>query len=455
MPEPKTRSRRTAVSVKHVVKATAEEKPEEPLKLLVLPKGVSANARICTIPHPRTSVPCRYYVCPEKGIFEFQRIAPAKTVYQSWLVGRQHHGDAIAADINVEKLDFTLDRGDPDQATVVEAAMTGHPKRPISEGYTIKSPDLLVATPVDPLFLILPSLLASSAAKSPSSKGMFLSFDDLFDKFCEESSSANELVNTCTIRNLIQDRMRMVCDTVDAGDEEMFRLSTGKLLTELLTKAKRLVASGIPTSMEDKFVCKALERPVMAIKRKDSTTSETILPSQGEGVDNEPNYMEPADSQASTASASIASEASSGTNITIPDGQAIGERSKDMKSLMRLQIALSYIFTAYIPRSLVITLQAELTSEYSPIDFSSLEQELVFLDNMRREALASRSFSDFSRKRGVEDEELAQLRAEKKAKKEEEEKKRKASETRGVRDLKKVDTVGMKKMSDFFRKCPR
>ena len=443
------------MSVGHVVKATVEEKPEEPLKLLVLPKGISANARICTFPHPRTSVPCRYYVCPEKGSFEFQRIAPPRTAYQSWLVGRQHNGDAIAADINVERLDSTLDPKDPDQATVVEAATPGHSKRPISDGYTIKSPDLLVATPVDPLFIILPSLLASSAAKSPSSKGVFLSFDDLFDKFCEKSSDAIELVNSCTLRNLIQGRMRVVCDAVDAGDEQLFRLSTDKLLIELLTKAKRLVASGIPASMEDKFVCKALERPVMAIKREDSTASETILPSQGEGVDNEPYSTEPAESQASTTSASIASEASSGTNITIPDERAIGERSEDMKSLMRLQVALSYIFTAYIPQSLVTTLQAELTSENSPIDFSSLGQELVSLDSMRREALASRSFSDFSRKRGAEDEELAQLRAEKKAKKEEEEKKRKASETRGVRDLKKVDTSGMKKMSDFFRKCSR
>ena len=442
------------MNVEHVVKATVEEKPEEPLKLLVLPKGVSAKARICTFPHPRTSVPCRYYVCPEKGIFEFQRIAPPKTAYHSWLIGRQHHRDAIAASTNVENSNSTRNPKNPDLTTIVEAAIPGHSYRSIADGYTIKSPELLVATPVDPLFIILPSLLASSAAKSPSSKGVFLSFDDIFDKFCESLSDANEIVNTYSIRNLIQGRMRMVCDTVDAGDEEMSRLSTDKLLTELLTKAKRLVVSGIPTSMEENFICKALERPVMAIKREDSTASETIQPLRGEGVDNEPNSMEPAESQASTASASIASEASSGTNITIPDEQATEELSKDIKSLMRLQVALSYIFTAYIPQPLVITLKAELTSQHSPIDFTSLEQELASLDTMRREALASRSFSDFSRKRGVEDEELAQLRAEKKAKKEEEEKKKKASETRGVRDLKKVDTSGMKKMSDFFRKQP-
>ena len=50
------------------------------------------------------------------------------------------------------------------------------------------------------------------------------------------------------------------------------------------------------------------------------------------------------------------------------------------------------------------------------------------------------------------DDEAADLRAEKKAKKEEEERKKKSSETRGIRDLKKVDVSGMKKMSHFFGK---
>ncbi|KAJ6166653.1 hypothetical protein N7470_002100 [Penicillium chermesinum] len=70
---------------------------------------------------------------------------------------------------------------------------------------------------------------------------------------------------------------------------------------------------------------------------------------------------------------------------------------------------------------------------------------------MRAEALASRKMSDFTRKRGLDDEEV-EARAEKKRKKEEEEKKAKASESRSVKNLKKVNTTGMKKMSDFFKK---
>jgi len=52
----------------------------------------------------------------------------------------------------------------------------------------------------------------------------------------------------------------------------------------------------------------------------------------------------------------------------------------------------------------------------------------------------------------MNDDEAAETRAEKKRRKEEEEKRKKAGESRGLRDLKKVNVTGMKKMSDFFGK---
>ncbi|KAJ4160514.1 hypothetical protein NW754_003633 [Fusarium falciforme] len=56
---------------------------------------------------------------------------------------------------------------------------------------------------------------------------------------------------------------------------------------------------------------------------------------------------------------------------------------------------------------------------------------------------------DYSRKRD-RDEEEDEARVKKR--KAEEEKKKKSMESRGVRELKKVNTKGMKKMSDFFKK---
>ena len=89
----------------------------------------------------------------------------------------------------------------------------------------------------------------------------------------------------------------------------------------------------------------------------------------------------------------------------------------------------------------------------SPVDFKPLQDRLQHIANLRAEALASRSLGDFSRKRGAEDEDAAEARAEKKRKEDEETKKKKAGQSRGVKDLQKVNTGGMKKMSDFFGKA--
>lgn len=85
-------------------------------------------------------------------------------------------------------------------------------------------------------------------------------------------------------------------------------------------------------------------------------------------------------------------------------------------------------------------------------DFASLDEHLEQLAKLRAETLATRSLSDFSKKRNLEDDEADEERAEKRRKQEEEEKRRQSQESRGVRDLKKVNVSGMKKMSEFFAK---
>ena len=87
----------------------------------------------------------------------------------------------------------------------------------------------------------------------------------------------------------------------------------------------------------------------------------------------------------------------------------------------------------------------------SAIDFKPLDEYLARVAQLRQEAAASRNMGDYSRKRVLDDEEIME-REEKKRKKDEEEKRKKAGESMGVRALKKVNTQGMKKMSDFFKK---
>lgn len=107
---------------------------------------------------------------------------------------------------------------------------------------------------------------------------------------------------------------------------------------------------------------------------------------------------------------------------------------------------------SYIPDPLCTRLDEILASPESPIDFKPLQDRLQHIAALRAEALATRSLGDFSRKRGADDIDAAEVRAEKKQREEEDKKKQKAGQSRGVKDLQKVNTNGMKKMSDFFKK---
>jgi len=121
--------------------------------------------------------------------------------------------------------------------------------------------------------------------------------------------------------------------------------------------------------------------------------------------------------------------------------------------LLRLRTAFQFICSNYIAPYTSAALKKTLLSSQSPVDFEPLDTYLAHLVRLRQEALASRSLGDYSRKRGMDDDdETIEIRAEKKRKKDEEEKRKKAGVSVGLRKLQKVNTSGMKKMSDFFKK---
>ena len=326
--------------------------------------------------------------------------------------------------------------------------------RPISDGYTVKGAQMLIATPIDHLFVLLPSFIHDSSSRSPTSQNLFLSADDLFEKLSEKSRHFNRVSSHEQTRLAMEQRLRAVCDTVDAGGETMYRLSVEKLLRELVLKAETIVAKGVPASMEERFIRKALETPVMVVKHEELSITDATM-SQNEATTSDSITPGAVDSQASTASAdSTASASSTATDITIPEGATLVASTGELYHLLRLRTALSYIISSYIPPAIAEPLNALIASSKSPVDFKKLNNHLANIAKMRAEALASRSFGDFSRKRSMyEDDDAAETRAENKRRKEEDEKKKKASESRGIKDLKKVDTRGMKKMSDFFGKA--
>ena len=396
--------------------STAKSLPEStpnPPKLFVLPKDTSKDARIISLDNPANATPSRYYFCPEKGFYEFTRIAARKKDCRSWLITGE------------KAEDDTTEGTDPSR---------------IGSGYITKSADLFVATPIDILFLILPALTPKSAKDT---KQHFLAIDDYLDSLSSASPHWKALLSQYpSLKSMIETKMRRICDTVDAGDETMYRLSHPKLLEVLLAKAERMVKNGLPPSLEEKYIKTALEIPVMSIKREESTLS-AVSTTAGteEEKENKPTITE--------------SQTSVETSITTPDDDASSKPTlttpEGIPHLLRLRTSLTYLFSAYMSPTLRTPLLALLSARFAP-----LEAHLSSIAALKSEALSLRSLSDnISRKRAVElDEEKIAEREEKKRKKEEEAIKKK-NEGRGVKQLKKVDTSGMKKMSSFFTVKPK
>ncbi|KAH8119008.1 ribonuclease H2, subunit B [Phellopilus nigrolimitatus] len=123
-------------------------------------------------------------------------------------------------------------------------------------GNVISDGNLLLMTPVDPAFLLLPFLKAVSP--QDGSAGNFRTLDDIFEEAAAKLSESNkgitdasEGVSTSDIVELgglpcIQDAMRRICESKDiASDLVVYRYSQPKFLDYLLKKATRLGQSDI------------------------------------------------------------------------------------------------------------------------------------------------------------------------------------------------------------------
>ena len=411
-----------------------------PPLLFILPDKAGPEARIISIKNPRYSSEDRYYVCPENGIYEFTKMAAPKTIPRSWLLSPAVEEGNISEHDPKASCESRLD------------------------GYVTRNADLFIATPMDPLFLLLPALNPPSRASEPP-KRLFLSGDDYLDKVGEESPQLSSFLKDEALRGRLEGRMKVVCETVKAGDQTMYRWSDEKMLQELLRKAKKMVEQGLPRSMEEKLIRKSLEVPMLSIKREDSSMEE--LTKENEAI--EPELVDTSDSQTTNSVVGSTSTSFSGVSTT---ATSVSELTSDdltntpkvnisqpaiapegITELLRLRTAFLFICSNYIAPYISAALKKALLTSESLVDFKPLDTYLTHLARLRHEAMASRSLGDYSRKRGMDDDdETIEIRAEKKRKKDEEEKRKKAGVSVGLRKLQKVNTSGMKKMSDFFKK---
>ncbi|MCJ1473779.1 hypothetical protein MMC13_002430 [Lambiella insularis] len=413
-------------------------------RVLVLPKVASKDALILTLAHPRSSLPTRYVFSPQSGIFEFTRIAAPRSSYRSWLMSTKETDLAAVKNLRARQ------KATPSDTHVDDAQTTQRQCR------VARTAEIFAATPLDPLFLILPVLSPDPSTKSTSTKPLFQSCDDHLEKLMSSSKHFRHVLEHASSRRSLEQRLKQVCDVVNGGDEPRYRLSEDKLLQELCVKAKRMTSSGLPPSMEEKFVQKALEVPVVSLKHQTSMVTESSF--EADSTHEEVVLTDTHDSQSSIATSATAStNRSESTSMSTPPGSELANvpcaAPPDVVSLLRLRVALTYILTAYVPPRLAATLTQLLEGPTSPVEFGPCDTYLARMAALRAEGLASRSLADFSRKRSMnEDDEEVESRAEKKRRTEEEEKRRKSGQSRAVRELKKVDVTGMKKMSDFFAK---
>jgi hypothetical protein len=391
---------------------TLEPSDKNPPKLFILPKDTDREARIVTLSDPASGTPSRYFIYPEKGLFEFTRVAAPKSEPRSVLLAPAQNGDQP-----------------PDPEEHSEARGEEQQNRSSTlKGYISKSADIFVATSVDPIFHLIP-ILAPASAKNQ--KRLFVTFDDHLDSV---TGTLRQLLQQCPVRKHFESRLDSICDKVEAGDESMYRLSTDKLASLLVSKARRMVKNGLPASMEERFIRQALQAPILSIKREHTTmAADTVIETDTQaGADNSQTSPETAttkDSQSTTfsqvsATTSMTSIAISQDTDVLTDTPApSNEASDEVKHLLRLRTALQYVQTCYIP----VHIRSALTAAFSKlIDFTTLDTHLKYLDSLHEEARALRALSDnVTRKRGLDDDEAAVERAEKKSKKEEEEKRKK------------------------------
>jgi len=377
-----------------------------PPRICIIPASSETDKQTSTIlslPHPRTNTPTRYLLHPAKGVHELTKIPSTTSQPRSWLLTTTTEGDG-------------------------EVNSGGW----IGSGQVLQDGALYISTPTDPLFLLIPHLFPASAGEK---KPLFLPIDDLLESLSTDRDDVDKptthfvqfIQPGTTTRRHLEARIRAMSDTVDLGDEKAYRVSQEKVMKILTKKCDDMAAGGLPKSLEDEFVVKPLVQPVTTDSTDDVEEESKNTEFKVRGDDTE------------------GSKEVSTTKIDAPPKSA---PSLEITQLLRLRVSSQFLAASYLPPHIAALLTSYLASIH---DFRSLDAYLEDLKKMRAAATAARS-GDFSLKRSMNDDEATDNRAEKKRKTEEEEKKKQKNVSRGVKELSKVNTRGMAKMTSFFKK---
>lgn len=407
-----------------------------PPQLLLLPNEISNDARIVTLKDPRGSNGIRYLICPKRGVHELRSITGSGNIRRSLFLYPNHN------------------LGTRENENIKLKTCSNY------TGYLMRNASLLIATLIDPLFLILPSLLPPMKSKSSEQqKSLYLSFEDYLDRLNTDSSHFMYLSGTSSIRKKLLQRMIVVCDSVGADDEKMYRLNEDKLVKELTKKAFRMAKSSLPPSMEEKFIKKALEVPLTNLKFEEEYPNDSACAEEEKKRKNaatEAKKLSKIDASSRVTMTDISAEHTSNKNSKkclsfAEDNSAYNLiHKKNVPDLLRLKTSLQFIIANYVAPHISEALKDLIFAKNDLIDFTSLDIHLSNVEKLRQDAVNSRLNDDYSRKRPRLEDEESEIRAEKRKK--EEKMKKTTSCSRGANSLRKANISGMKKMSEFFKK---
>jgi Ydr279p protein family (RNase H2 complex component) wHTH domain/Ydr279p protein triple barrel domain len=423
-------------AVEEEVKAKALSPPDSnPARVFILPKNTSSEARIITLNDPAKGQPSRYLLCPEKGLYEFTRVAAGKIDPRSWLF--------------TQSAQQSKEDESTEEQTLSTTAKT-------TEGYLARSQDLFIATPVDPIFLLVPIFSGNEVFRTLEDY-----LDDAGEKIAPKGATLDTITNCISTSDVFTSRISAICDVLDTGMDKVYQFSLEKLSQQIYQKAIRIKDKGLPPSMQNHFVSRPLEPPIMAIKSNLAATTvvTTISQSTAESTETsqtraQDNSDDDATQVASETTTTLDSQISMTSTVVDTASNSGSTFDQEVLDLSQLRTSINFILRSYVPFKLHESILQHICSKFD-IDFGPLDKQLAKIEGLREDAQALRSISDnVSRKRGFEeDEDEVERRAEKKRKQEEEER-RKKSENRAIKDLKKVDVKGMMKLSSFFSKKP-
>ncbi|TGZ85627.1 hypothetical protein EX30DRAFT_28939 [Ascodesmis nigricans] len=379
-------------------------------KICLLPADTSDSSTttdlitFITLPHPRCSAPTRYLLHPTLGLHEFTLIPSRKSAPRSWLLA-------------------------PTSPSTSSTSTTW-----LSSGHVLSDSSLYISTRLDPLFLLLPALLPEKSSASIAGRNL--------------AHWTALLAPGSVARRHAEQRIRAVCDSVDVGGGQAYRVSEKKVMDVLMKKCQVMVEGGLPKSLEEEFVIKPLVKPLTAAPAPAAPLPTPTADGEGERI------LEVREDRKSSAGETLALPTPPETQQSTPlestttsTDTAADNNDTHLHQLLRLRTASQFLSASYLPAHIESTFLAHFAAQH---DFTVLDTHLAELKCQRAELAAVRS-SDFSMKRGLADEE-ADDRAEKRRKKEEEERKKKKTVTQGVKQLSKVNTRGMAKMTSFFKK---